>query len=760
MLNSILAKKLDDLIYDKFNVIYDYDFDGIILLCSGAIRNTIIGRRVRDLDFVILTQEKCQIKEFIKKYRLKYRLNAAGGYKIFFNNFKIDIFSTDDLMCAGIYDMDMLFYDINRHDFISIGFDNVMKNRTITLIHNEKNPLYGNKTRLKKMINFIKIVTNSNKRVKVKQNYILWEFKLLRHKIIYNWNKLMHGNLTKSLRFLKNCKKQFGLIIMVGLLMSLTSLLFPLLSGKLITELLTENYNKMILLCILVFLLKIINIGLQFIFVRLGLTINKRMIFNIRHDIINCVLDYEMSDFSNNNRGIFIDKLKSDPNEITRTFNAIRNILIKGVGNVGALLYVFYLDYRIGIILFIFILIIIRIKIIGIIKRRAYRARYYINQEECSGILGEMINGVSDIKNLDMKDSYIKRVVNSFHEMGNNEYNGNYYQKVYDRIANLIEVLASAIVLILGIYLVKNKLLDVSSLVVIYMYISVIFTVVEKIVALINLQSDLDVSCDRIFSLLDSNIYTNAEFGDKYHDKCLGKIEFDNVKFKYNFKNDYVLNNCSFVIEPNETVAIVGKSGEGKTTILNLITRLYSADNGSIKIDDVSIEEYNEDFIRNNISVISQNPYLFDMSIKDNLKLVDENISDKEIEDVCKLVCMDDFIQTLPDKYNTIIGEGGIKLSGGQKQRLGIARALLKNTKIILLDEITSALDNETGTIIKKVISNIHKDHTIIIVTHELSMIKDCKRILVLNDGKIVCDGTHKQLLKSEDIYNKLYKLK
>ena len=292
------------------------------------------------------------------------------------------------------------------------------------------------------------------------------------------------------------------------------------------------------------------------------------------------------------------------------------------------------------------------------------------------------------------------------------------------------------------------------------MYNTSVFAFVDKLGVLANLFSDLNISCRRIFNLLEGTLYTKEAFGDKYKKKCDGKIEFKNVKFKYDYKGDYILDDCSFDVEPNELVALIGKSGEGKTTILNLLGRLYDIDEGYIRIDGLEINKYSEDFIRENISIISQNPYLFDMSIKDNLKLVKENISDEEIKEVCKLVCLDEYIESLPDKYDTVIGEGGVKLSGGQKQRLGIARALIKNTKIILLDEITSSLDNETGTTIKKVIQNIRKNHTIIMVTHELSMIKDCSKIIVLKDGKIAAEGSHDELINKNKEYTKLYKMK
>ena len=760
MFNKELADKIDKLIKEKFGIIYEYKFEGIVLLYGGTIKNVIMNSKIKDFDFVILTQGKCEVLDFIKKFKLRYTRNAGGGYKILWEDFSIDMFSVDDLLSAGIYDMDMLFYDIENHLFIPCGALRAIDNRTITEVNSDKEPIFSNKLRLKKIIKFMKYATKNDKRVKVKQNKVLWELKMLRKRIKLNIKKITEGNFRKCFRFLKNCQREFSLIIILGILISIISVILPALSGKLITGILLENYRLVLLMICLMATFKIISILLSYLFSKLYLVVRKKMIFNIRKDIANCVLNFEINNFSNNNRGTFIDKLKDDPNEITRIFNAIKDILVRGFGNLGALLYIFYLDYRIGIVLLICMIIIFEIKMIGIRKRRSYRREYYFNQERYSGILGEMINGVNDIKSLDLKDNYMKKAVQSFELVGENEFKGDYYQNFYNKLANLFEFFAIGIVIILGLFLVKKELLDPSSLIIIYMYNTSVFAFLDRLGLLMNLSSDLNVSCSRIFSLLDGNLYTKEVFGNKYNQNCRGKIEFCHVKFKYKYKNEYVLKDCSFTINPNETIAIVGTSGAGKTSILNLITRLYDVNSGYIKIDDININEYSERFIRDNISVISQNPYLFDMSIKDNLKLVDDKISDQEIEKVCKLVYMDDFIQTLPNKYDTIIGEGGIQLSGGQKQRLGIARALIKKTKIILLDEITSALDNETGSIIKKVINNIKKEHTIIIVTHELSMIKDCARILVLDDGKIISKGTHNELMKQNDKYKKLYKLK
>ena len=217
------------------------------------------------------------------------------------------------------------------------------------------------------------------------------------------------------------------------------------------------------------------------------------------------------------------------------------------------------------------------------------------------------------------------------------------------------------------------------------------------------------------------------------------------------------MDNLSFKIPSKKTIAFVGKSGSGKTTIFSLLCKMYDTYTGTITIDGIDIRELDKDSIRGNITIISQNPYIFNVSIKDNLRLVKEDVTDEEIYEACRLACLDEFINSLENKYDTIVGEGGVTLSGGQKQRLAIARALVQKTEIILFDEATSALDNETQEHIQKAIDNMKNDYTILIIAHRLSTIINSDEILFLNDGKIEAKGTHQELLKRSKDYKLLY---
>ena len=289
------------------------------------------------------------------------------------------------------------------------------------------------------------------------------------------------------------------------------------------------------------------------------------------------------------------------------------------------------------------------------------------------------------------------------------------------------------------------------------MYIWRIDEVVESISEFGVSYNKVTVSLKRIDEIINNRLYKDEQFGKKSLVNNAGVIEFKNVKFKYSEDEDYTLNGLNLKVVPNKKIAIVGKSGNGKSTIFNLLLRYFDSTTGEIFIDGINIKDLTEKSLRENISIIRQAPFLFNLTILENFKLVKPNVTLKEVRKYCKEAYIDDYIMSLPNKYNTVIGEGGINLSGGQKQRLAIARTLLLNTKIILFDEATSALDNESQEYIKKTINNLVKDHTIIIVAHRLSTIVDADIINIIDKGKLESSGTHEELLKTSKVYKTLY---
>ena len=262
----------------------------------------------------------------------------------------------------------------------------------------------------------------------------------------------------------------------------------------------------------------------------------------------------------------------------------------------------------------------------------------------------------------------------------------------------------------------------------------------------------------RIFNLMDQESYIKEADNANQLVITNGKIEFKDVSLSYENNKNLAISNISLIIEPGTTTALVGPSGAGKSSCLNLIPRFYDPSNGSIEIDEQNIKHLTLDSLRSCISLVSQEPKLFDVSIKENISYGNINASYNEIVDASKSAAAHEFIMSLPNQYETIVGEKGFSLSGGQKQRISIARAFLRDAPILLLDEATSSLDNESENLIQIAIKKLMQNRTTIVIAHRLSTIIDANKIAVFDSGKIAEIGTHQELIKSNGIYSNLYK--
>ena len=348
-----------------------------------------------------------------------------------------------------------------------------------------------------------------------------------------------------------------------------------------------------------------------------------------------------------------------------------------------------------------------------------------------------------------------ERIINGQIKVNETSYKEHQEQKGFQILYDSFRHLITVIVMLYSIYLLTKNEIDGALIIIIYMYHYRVINLTASIGSVYKIIKEINLNIKNIQDILNNPEYPKEKFGNKSKKYFNGNIKFQNVSFKY--EQNMILKDMNFEIKPNSTIGFVGKSGSGKTTIFNLISKLYTADNGEILIDNVNINNYTESTIRGNISVITQEPYIFNMSIKDNIKIVKPSITDEELIEKCKMAELHEYIEKLPNKYDTIVGENGVILSGGLKQRLAIARALVKKSEIILLDEATSSLDNELQENVMKAIKNINKEYTILIIAHRLSTIVDCDKIIVIDEGKIKGYDTHENLMKNNEIYQKLY---
>lgn len=455
--------------------------------------------------------------------------------------------------------------------------------------------------------------------------------------------------------------------------------------------------------------------------------------------------------------GELINRLYSDPDRIMELLTRIIRLICKVITLGFVIVISFSVSIYIGLEMCLFGLMMYKLAKDYFPKIKETQKKIKTDTDKFVKDATENITGIREIKALGIKKN-MKDVLNArVDSMCKESMKIRNYEMFYWGFnTGLFYIIQFVILLTCGYLFIKGHI-AYSIFMMIEMYLWRVSEVSQQISEFGVNYNKVKVSLNRIDEVLSNRIYEDEKFGNVELTSPKGLIEFKDVQFKYREDERLSLSGFSVKLKPNKKIAIVGKSGNGKSTIFNLLSRFFDSTKGQILIDGIDIKDLTEDSLRGTISSIRQNPFLFNMSILDNFKLIKKSVTLSEVREVCKKAYIDDYIMSLPKKYNSIIGEGGINLSGGQKQRIAIARTLLLNTKIILFDEATSALDNESQNYIKKTIDNLVKDHTIIIIAHRLSTIIDADEIYVVDKGRIVASGTHERLLEKSSIYKKLY---
>lgn len=455
--------------------------------------------------------------------------------------------------------------------------------------------------------------------------------------------------------------------------------------------------------------------------------------------------------------GEFINRLYNDPDRVMELLAKLIKLICKALVVVAILILAFSISWVIGLEIVIFGIVMGYISTKYFPKIKKTQEQIKKQSDAYVKTATENITGIREIKSLGIKKNIEKSINGRLNALFTDTKKIKNHEVWYYGFNNLAYfTLQFVILLTCGYFFIQGKI-TYATFIMMEMYIWRIDEVVESISEFGVSYNKVTVSLKRIDEIINNRLYEDEHFGKKTLVNNAGVIEFKNVKFKYSEDEDYTLNGLNLKVVPNKKIAVVGKSGNGKSTIFNLLLRYFDSTTGEILIDGINIKDLTEKSLRENISIIRQAPFLFNLTILENFKLVKPNVTLKEVRKYCKEAYIDDYIMSLPNKYNTVIGEGGINLSGGQKQRLAIARTLLLNTKIILFDEATSALDNESQEYIKKTIDNLVKDHTIIIVAHRLSTIVDADIINIIDKGKLESSGTHEELLKTSKVYKTLY---
>lgn len=564
------------------------------------------------------------------------------------------------------------------------------------------------------------------------------------------------SNLKRVYQYGKMYKKYLIIISLLSLLFVGINIILPILSAKLLVNLTDGIFEELIGVSIIILIIEFMG-GFNNWLIRR----NTQKFFigttkNIQIEAAHEILKIEQSDIDKSTSGTFIQRLGNDADEMSRVFTRGLGYLTNILTDIGVFVAIFVINIKVFLFYVITSLIMTVIHLYKVKSVNEEDKKHRKMREKASGLIGELVRGVRDIKMLHAKDSFVREIDETVDDLAKTLIDFRNVDMNYNLVLNWTSTLIEYSLILLLVVMIAGGEITISTALILYNFKSRVLTnLINHVGYLLTEIKGFNLSSNRVFSLLGSDEFRKETFGTKHIDSIKGNFEFKDVHFSYG--DNKVLDGINFKINENETVAFVGKSGAGKTTIFSLLCKLYDIQDGDILIDGVSIKELDEYSIRNNITIISQNPYIFNMSIKDNLRLVKDDLTDEEMYEACRMACLTEFIESLPEKYDTVVGEGGVTLSGGQRQRLAIARAFVQNTKIILFDEATSALDNETQKYIQQAITNMKDKYTILIIAHRLSTIVNSDRIMLVDKGKVMAEGSHLELLNNNDTYKALY---
>lgn len=566
------------------------------------------------------------------------------------------------------------------------------------------------------------------------------------------------------IRYYKICRKYFKLnannkklllaLFLSAFLRSFTVLGFPIFTSK-IVDFATQGLYGQAFLNLLYLAINYLIYNLVYHWNHIAYRDNTNYTYTkLQENVVDKVATYDENFTKKLTKSYLVNTTSNDIWEVCMFADRMMDAITHFISLLIALGILLFNNIYIGIIVLIFNLI-----YLYLLSEYQKKKDYYLmgqrkQQDKIVEMFAQTLDGTKEIKSFDMHSK-----LNDYLEINKRAWTKQYFLKriYWDRSKVLLPILimiSKVITYIIVIIGIAKGNMSVGMLVLVIGYIDRIESENTSVFERINKICNSSVRIDRLYNVMYYDNKNMLEFGKNTTDDILGDITFDNVSFTYD--NNLILDNVSFDIESNSLTAIVGKSGSGKSTIFRLLLRLYKLDKGNIYIDGTSIYDYSKEIYSSNVSISTQKPFIFNMSIRENLNLVDSN-KEKQIE-ACKRVGIHNFIMTLPNGYNTILKEDATDISGGQKQLIALARTLLSKSEILLFDEVTASLDPNTAKQVIKVLKDLKKDHTVIMITHKPQLMKIADEILVIDHGKLVGKGKHKELIENNKYYQILQK--
>ena len=563
--------------------------------------------------------------------------------------------------------------------------------------------------------------------------------------------------LKRFISYYKPHRKLFALDMLASLIIAIIGMIYPIVTRLVFKTYVPENNVKMIIICgIVLFVIYFVRMLLKFFVQYYGHIIGVKMQAKMRKDLFEHLEELPYSYYDEHETGKIMSRLTNDLVDVSElAHHGPENFFICGIMVIGSFIYLCTINWILALIIFACVPLLV---VISIILRKKMTDAFSETRKDVAKINAQVESSITGIR-------VTKAFTNSEKEIEKFQKSNNSYiksrSKAYKAMGLFHSTTSFAVDLFYVVCIISGSLFAINSIIDLSDYLTFVVSVslfISPLQTLINFVEQYQngvTGFKRFIEIMEEKPeFTNQNALENINIK--GEIEFKNVSFNYR-SSDQVLNNISFKINKGEKIALVGESGGGKTTICHLIPNFYQVSEGEVLVDNININNISFKALRRAIGIVQQDVFLFNGTIKENILYGKLDATDEEVIEASKRANIYDYIMSLPNGFDSEIGERGVRLSGGQKQRISIARVFLKNPSILILDEATSALDNTTEIMIQNALNELAKGRTTLIVAHRLSTIKNADRILVINHGEIVESGSHKELLDSEGIYSKLY---
>lgn len=575
---------------------------------------------------------------------------------------------------------------------------------------------------------------------------------------------IMKENLKKMISYYKPYKRVFFADTFFAIIASIVALIIPLVVRYITSTVVHMNpqqaFKQILYIAIAVFVLIIIQIYCNYFISNYGHVMGAKIEYDMRAEIFAHFQKMPFSFFDDQKVGQLMSRITSDLFDITELLHhGPENVTISVIKIIGALCILLSIDKKLALAAFALVPFMI---VYAYFFNKKMKQTFRINRKKIAAINEQIEDNLSGIRVV--KSFANEQLENEKFEIGNKaflEAKKNNYKYMGGYNAGLIgfNTMINLVVIVAGGIMFTKNMVNVTDFVTFLLYINIFTDPVKTLIDFTEQFQNGYSGYERFRQILDMEPEIKDKEGAKELTNVVGNIKFDDVSFRYNDNDHRVLKHINLEIPAGSYIALVGSSGAGKTTLCNLIPRFYDVTKGSISIDDEDIRNVKLKSLRNNIGMVQQDVYLFAGTIYENIKYGKPTATKEEVIAAAKEANAYDFIMSLPNGFDTDIGQRGIKLSGGQKQRLSIARVFLKNPPIPIFDEATSALDNESEKVVQESMEKLAKNRTTLVIAHRLSTIRNAEKILVLTENGIEEQGTHNELINKKGIYYDLYNM-